>query len=220
MFYGWPMSAVAWLLYGLGVMPFYTWGFLLPEMLSELGLSRAQGGLIFGVGLLAGGLVSPLVGIALTRFGSRRTMTAGYLASAVGYYLTSQAQGLWSLVFVYGVFAMMVNAFAVVLPTQTLASTWFVKYRARVLAGLLTAGGIMAPLIYRLNAWLVVNASWRTGWMVVAALCVVLGIVAYAVIRDAPETVGQLPDGAKDQAALDTSAAKSQGERCGSMGCT
>ncbi len=209
-FYGWPMSAVAWLLYGLGVMPFYTWGFLLPEMLEELGLSRAQGGLAFGVGLLAGGLASPLVGVALTRFGARRTMTAGYLASAIGYYLTSQAQGLWSLVLVYGVFAMMVNSFAVVLPTQTLASTWFVKYRARVLAGLLTAGGVMAPLIYRLNAWLVVNATWRIGWVVVAVLCVVLGMVAYAVIRDAPESVGQLPDGAKDQAEIESSRPKGQ----------
>ena len=46
-FYGWPMAAVAWLLYGLGVMPFYSWGFLLPEMLEELGLSRADGGLVY-----------------------------------------------------------------------------------------------------------------------------------------------------------------------------
>ena len=48
-FYGWYLMAVAWLLYGLQVAGFYSWGFYLPEMTRDLGLSRAGGGVVFGV---------------------------------------------------------------------------------------------------------------------------------------------------------------------------
>ena len=204
-FYGWPMSAVAWLLYGFGVMPFYSWGFLLPEMLAELDLSRADGGLAFGVGVLCGGLASPWVGVALTRYGTRRTMTAGFLLSAVAYLMLSRANGLWSVILVYGVFSTTVHAFATVLPTQNIASTWFLRYRARMLAFLLTASGILAPVMFSVNAWLVNTASWRTGWVVIGVLQGVLGVLAWLVIRDSPESVGQLQDGARSEAELERS---------------
>lgn len=202
-FYGWPMSVVAWLLYGFGVMPFYSWGFLLPEMLADLGLTRADGGLAFGVGVLCGGFASPWVGVALTRYGTRRTMTVGFLLSAVAYMLLSRAGGLLSVVLFYGVFSATMHAFATVLPTQNIASTWFLRYRARMLAFLLTASGVLAPLMYAVNAWLVQEASWRTGWVVIGGLQAVLGVVAWLVIRDSPEAVGQLQDGARSQEDLD-----------------
>lgn len=203
-FYGWPMSAVAWVLYGLGVMPFYSWGFLLPEMLEELQLSRADGGSIFGAGVLCGGLASPWVGVALTRFGIRRTMTAGFLVSSLAYFLLSQATSFWYLVLVYGVFSASTHAFATVLPTQTIASTWFLKYRARMMAVLLTASGLLAPVIFALNAWLVSHASWRSGWLVIGGLNLVLGLVAFLAIRDSPESVGQLQDGARSREELES----------------
>ena len=46
-FYGWPLVAVGWVLYGFGVAPvFYSWSFYLPEILEDLSLTRAQGGSI------------------------------------------------------------------------------------------------------------------------------------------------------------------------------
>ena len=203
-FYGWPMAVVAWFLYGLGVMPFYSWGFLLPEMLEELSLSRAQGGAIYGVGLLFGGLASPWVGVAIGRFGTRATMTFGFVVSSIAYFLMGWANGFWYLVVVYGVFSSAVHAFATVIPTQNIASTWFLRYRARVMAVLLSAAGIMAlTVVYPANAWLVENANWRTGWVAIGALNVVLGIVALIVIRDSPESIGQFQDGAKSREELD-----------------
>ncbi len=209
-FYGWKMAGVAWLLYGFGVMPFYSWGFFLPEMLDELELTRGDGGLVYGVGLLFGGLAAPWVGVALGRFGTRRTMTAGFLLSSVAFFLTSAAQSLWYLIVVYGALAATTSAFATVLPTQNIASTWFVKYRSRVLAFLLTAAGIIAPVIYAINTWLVNTASWRQGWLVIGAITATLGVLAYLFIRDSPESIGQLPDGALSQDDLD--AARPTGE--------
>lgn len=103
-FYGWPLAVVVWLLYGLQVAGYYSWGFYLPEMSEELGISRASGGLVFGVSLFCAGAAAPLVGMAITRFGLRRVMTAGFAVSVFGYLATSRAQSFWQLLVVYGIF--------------------------------------------------------------------------------------------------------------------
>jgi MFS family permease len=200
-FYGWPLVGVAWLLYGLQVAGFYSWGFYLPEMSKELGLSRANGGAVFGVATFCAGAAAPLVGMAITRFGLRAVMTAGFAVSAIGYLLTSRAQTFWQLVMIYGVLTAGTHAFATVVPTQTLASTWFVRYRARVMGVLLGSAGIIAPLIYMTNAWLLQVTTWRTGWVLIGVLNLLLALIAVALVRNSPESIGQRPDGAPPPAA-------------------
>ena len=138
-------------------------------------------------------------------------MTAGFLVSSIAYFMMGWATGFWYLIIVYGVFSASTHAFATVIPTQNLASTWFLKYRSRVMAVLLSASGVMAlTVIYPANAWLVANATWRSGWVVIGALNVALGILAYAVIRDSPESIGQLQDGASSQKDLDVYRSKGE----------
>ncbi|MEM9409136.1 MAG: MFS transporter, partial [Acidobacteriota bacterium] len=163
-FYGWRLAVVAFFLYGCQVVGYYGWGFYLPEALEELDMTRAQGGLVFGLYSLVGGLVSPLVGVALGRFGLRWTMAAGFLLSSLGYYGIGQSQSMLHLLLTFGVWTAGTHAFATVIPTQTLASTWFVKYRARVLAALLSAGGLLSVAVYEFLAWVLQVATWRDGW--------------------------------------------------------
>jgi MFS family permease len=195
-FYGWYLIGVAWLLYGLQVAGFYSWGFYLPEMTRDLSLSRASGGAVFGVATFCAGVAAPLVGMAITRWGLRAVMTAGFALSGLGYLATSRAQTFWQLAILYGVFTAGTHAFATIVPTQTLASTWFVRYRARVLAVLMASGGIAAPLIYWSNAKLLQVSTWRTGWVLIGLLNLVLAAIALAFVRDSPESIGQRPDGA------------------------
>jgi MFS family permease len=206
LFYGWPLVGVAWLLYGLQVAGFYSWGFYLPEMSRDLSMSRASGGVVFGVATFCAGAAAPLVGMAIERFGLRATMTAGFAVSAAGYLATSRAQTFWQLIAIYGIFTAGTHAFATVVPTQTLASTWFVRYRARVLGFLLGAAGIIAPLIYMSNAKLLQVTTWRTGWVLIGILNVGLALLAAAFVRDSPESIGQLPDGAAPSTAADARA--------------
>jgi MFS family permease len=202
-FYGWPLVGVAWLLYGLQVAGFYSWGFYLPEMSKDLSLSRASGGLVFGVATFSAGAAAPLVGMAITRFGLRAVMTAGFAVSAVGYILTSRAQTFGQLLVLYGILTAGTHAFATVIPTQTLASTWFIRYRARVMALLLGSASLIAPLIYMSNAKLLQVTTWRTGWVLIGVLNFVLALIAVAFVRNSPEAIGQRPDGAAAGPAAD-----------------
>ncbi|MEE2778036.1 MAG: MFS transporter [Acidobacteriota bacterium] len=198
-FYGWPLAGAVWFLYGLQVAGFYSWGFYLPEMLRDLDMSRAAGGMVFGVQSFCGGAASPFVGMAITRFGLRRVMTLGFGVSALGYFATSTADGFWQLVVFFGIFTASTHAFATVIPTQTLASIWFRKYRARMMAFLLAAGGVCAPVILMLNAQLLQVSTWRTGWVLIGCLNLALAVLAFAMVRDSPESIGQCPDGASAQ---------------------
>ncbi|MEM6704450.1 MAG: MFS transporter [Acidobacteriota bacterium] len=211
-FYGWRLAVVAFFLYGCQVVGYYGWGFYLPEALEELDMTRAQGGLVFGLYSLVGGLVSPLVGVAIGRFGLRWTMAAGFLLSSVGYYGVGQSQSMLHLLLTFGVWTAGTHAFATVIPTQTLASTWFVKYRARVLAALLSAGGLLSVAVYEFLAWVLQVATWRDGWTWIAAINVALGVLALAFVRNSPEALGQLPDGAPDRETLAAWTPKSQAD--------
>ena len=212
-FYGWRMLPFAWLIYGLGAAPFYSWGFFLPEMLEELGLSRADGGWAFGIWSFFGGAVAPLIGVCLTRFGPRLVFTAGFLAVSVAYYLTSRAQDRWDVLLYFGLFAGITHTFSTVLPTQTLASNWFLRYRASALAFLLIAAGLMGPLILKFDAALLTGGgTWRDGWEIIAGLCAGLGVLSFLVLRNSPESMGQLRDGARSLSQLQADADRNEAE--------
>ncbi len=208
-FYGWRMLPVAWLIYGLGAAPFYSWGFFLPEMLEELELNRGTGGLAFTIWSFCGGIVAPLIGICLTRFGPRPVFTAGFLVVSVAYLLTSRAQDRWDVLLFFGLFAGLTHTFSTVLPTQTLATNWFLRWRASALAFLLIAAGLMGPLIVKFDAALLNRGgTWRDGWEIIAGLCAVLGVLSFLVLRNRPESMGQLRDGARSLGELQVSAAE------------
>ncbi len=206
-FYGWRMLPAAWLIYGLGAAPFYSWGFLLPGMLAELEMSRADSGWAFGAWSFFGGAVAPLIGVCLTRFGPRPVFTAGFLAVSVAYWLTSRAQGFWEVMLCFGLFAGVTHTFSTVLPTQTLATNWFLRWRATAMAVLLTAAGIMAPAILYFNSALLEGGgTWRDGWAILAGLSAALGVLSFLTLRNTPESMGQLRDGARSLAELEAAA--------------
>ena len=208
-FYGWRMLPFAWLIYGLGAAPFYSWGFFLPEMLKDLEMTRADSGWAFGIWSFCGGAVAPLIGVCLTRFGPRLVFTAGFLSCGFAYYLTSRAQDRWDVLLYFGVFAGLTHTFSTVLPMQTLATNWFLRWRATALAFLLIAAGVMAPVIfYADNVLLDRGGTWRDGWALIGALCAALGVLSFLVLRNTPESMGQLRDGARSLGQLQAAVAR------------
>lgn len=208
-FYGWRMLPFAWLIYGLGAAPFYSWGVFLPEMLEDLDMTRADSGWAFGIWSFCGGAVAPLIGLCLTRFGPRLVFTAGFLSCGFAYYLTSRAQDRWDVLLYFGVLAGLTHTFSTVLPTQTLATNWFLRWRATAMAFLLIAAALMGPLIYYVdNVILSRGGTWRDGWVIIAALCAALGVLSFLVLRNTPESLGQLRDGARSLGELQAAVAR------------
>jgi MFS family permease len=200
LFYGWILVGVAWIIYGFGISPgYYSWAFFSPEIIADLGLTRGDIGFVFGLFTFVYSGIGPLAGIAISRWGVRIVMTAGSLIAALGFYLLSSADSLLECYLYYGLVAGAGIGLSTILPCQTIATTWFVRYRARAVAIIFIAGGVVGRLVTRFDRWMVEDYSWRDGWTVIAGVSLFLAVLAAIFVRDSPQKLGLLPDGAKGE---------------------
>jgi MFS family permease len=205
-FYGWIIIPVAWLVYGLGISPsYYSFGQFSNAFIEDLGLERSQYGLIFGIFVFLYSGVGPLVGIAQSRIGLRAVMTGGSLIAAIGFLIMSRAENVTTAIIGFSILGGAGVGFSTIIPCQTLGSNWFLKRRARAIAIIFTAGGIVGMLVPKVDQWVLTNFSWREGWLMVAATSFFVAIMCAIFVRNTPEDVGQHRDGITPGDSLDPS---------------
>lgn len=207
-FYGWTLLAVAWVCYGFGISPaYYTWGAFASSLIEELDFDRADIGGVFGLFTFLYSGVGPLVGFSMARWGIRATMTAGFVTSALGLFLMSRADSLLDCYIAFALLGGSGIGFATIVPCQTLGQNWFLKRRALAIAIIFTAGGIVGKIVVRYDAYMLEHYDWRTGWLVLAGVSGCLAIISALLIRDTPEQLGQVRDGASPDRDDETSEA-------------
>jgi MFS family permease len=168
--------------------------FLVP-LQDHFGWSRAAIAGGSAVGALAAGVFSPLVGVWIDRYGSRKVMTAGALVMGTAFASFSLVQALWQLYAINVIAAAGISCVAWI-PNQTLVSNWFEKKRGLAmgiaLAGIGFGGLAMAPFADFLIGWL----GWRLAFAALASLVLffVVAVIA-AVVRTRPADLGLRPDG-------------------------
>ena len=196
-FYGWVILLVAGLCYGFGMPPvYYSWGIFAPRITAELGIDRAAVGGVFGLFNTLHQCVGLLVGLAIARFGLRRVMPAGFCVTAAGLLLLAGADTARACYVGFSVLGGIGVGFSTTVPAQTLGQNWFLRRRARVIGAIFTVGGLVGWLVSRSDTWVLERYDWRTGWVLIAGLSVILGLVAASLVREGPEAVGQRLDGA------------------------
>ena len=85
-FYGWFLLVIVWVLYGFQASPgYYSWTFFAPDIMKELGLTRAQVGNVYGSLTFMFAVTAPLAGRAIARWGARSVLVAGNLIMAAGW---------------------------------------------------------------------------------------------------------------------------------------
>ena len=116
---------------------------------NHFGWSRAAIAGGSAVGALTAGIMGPLVGVWIDRYGSRRVMTIGALVMGCGFGLMSMIRSLWQL-YALNVIGAIGIACVAWIPNQTLISNWFTRKRGMAmgitLAGIGFGGLIMPPL--------------------------------------------------------------------------
>ena len=102
-FYGWRIvsaSFIAWALYG----GFYFYGFsaFFMSLVNEFGWSRAALSGVFSLSRLEGGVLGPVGGFLVDKFGPRKMMILGITIMGIGFILLSRIDSLltFSLVFI------------------------------------------------------------------------------------------------------------------------
>lgn len=196
-FYGWIALIGAMLVYfGMCGDVYYAYGVFLPVMCEDLGWSRFALSGPYTAYLIAGGLIGPLAGISVSKFGARKNIIAGNLVATLGLLGMSFIREIWHAYLFFGIFIGASLAFGTYIATTTIVNDWFTRRRTLAMGLLVAAGGISGFAFPPLISWLISSLGWRLSWVCLAGIHLVLVVVVGGMlIRNKPEEVGQVPDG-------------------------
>lgn len=190
-YYGWwvVFAATGALCVSSGVS-FWAFGLYIDPLEEEFGWSRAEISGAISLAWLVSGLLGPLVGIWVDRYGPRSAMMLGSVLLAVSYFFLATIDTLWELYLLYFISSAF-RAWMFYIPVQALVSRWFTYRRGQAL-GITTAGFGFGGFIFTPLLILIIE-QW--GWRQAYALSGVI-LLAYFLpatiflIRNRPEDVG------------------------------
>ena len=211
-FYGWKLVGVLWTVYLLNMgFPLYAGAIINSYMLKDIAMDRATYGMGFTLANLCTGGLSIVVALAVAKWEVKKTFLIGSALLITGALLMVYWASLpWHYLLGFGILMGSGMSFGSVVPATTTCTRWFVRYRGRAIAIVLTAsafgGFIGAPLI---NKVLAANGEdWRQAWLFVTFIAILAGALVYFFVKEHPEELGQIPDGSAAASPVQTAAAQ------------
>ncbi len=195
-YYGWYMLAGASLMNAFGgTIVWQGFAVFFIPVSESLGITYWQTSLAFALARAENGVLGPITGWALDRFGYMPLILGGTLITGIGYIVLSRTETYIAFMLVY-LFVISIGSSTSFMQATTAAlNTWFIRYRGLVMsvnsAAFRLGGAIMIPLI----SVGVINLGWQTtSWVIGAALIILIAPLAF-LFRRSPESMGLKPDG-------------------------
>src|SRR3990172_9126831 len=168
--------------------------FVLPMAL-EFGWSRTGISGAVSLGSLLGALAAPFIGPLFDRHGSRALLVASaFVMSACCVALA----GTQSLPWFYAAFALSRMTFSTPFDVGTASAVakWFVSRRTAAMSFLAMSTGVGLAVIPFVAQMVIVAHGWRAGWLALAAIVLVIGVLPqWLLLVRQPEDLGLVPDG-------------------------
>jgi sugar phosphate permease len=194
-FYGWWIVAV-----GMGISSLtstlFVYGFsafFIPWR-ESFGWSRALLGGVVGLSRLEGGLIAPVAGWFIDKYGPRRMMFLGIGMMGFGFLALSRVNSLLMLYIVFIGLLAIGSSFGTNRPVEVTIANWFVRRRGRAMGLRTTGSGVGGAAVF-LFALLIEGFGWRTGAIFAGLTLWGVGFPLTWVMRHKPEDMGLLPDG-------------------------
>ncbi len=195
-YYGWIIVIVS--VFGVffsGPGQTYSVSIFIESYLAEFGWSRSFVSSLYSLGTLCAGLLLSFVGRMVDRYGHRKMMPTIIVIFSLACFWMMQVQAPWMLL--VGFFLVrLLGQGSMTLMSTTMVPQWFYNKRGRALS--LMAIGMVGGsfLIPPINARIIRDYGWQTGWQVWGILLLVIMLpIAIVFIRNKPEDIGQEMDG-------------------------
>ena len=184
----------------------FSLGMLLPSMGSSLDLNYSQMGLI-GTGNFVGYMISVVIaGIVAKKIGPRWTITLGLLLVGSSMMFISRAMGFHEVMILY--IATGIGSGFANIPMMGLVSHWFQKTsRGRAAGAMISGNGIAIVLTGIFIPWINLSLGsegWRTSWLVIGILSVLIAGIAATLLRNNPKEKGLDPLGSINGESIST----------------
>ena len=194
MFYGWwIVGASSGMLWLSALLWMHSYGAYVVLLQADFGWSKTVLGFAFALTRIESGILGPVQGWLVDRFGPRLIMSVGTVIFGIGFMLFS---GIDSLLGFYLAFALMalgasLGGFGTLVVSLV---NWFTRHRAKALALAqlgMSIGGLSVPLIIIcLEAF-----GWRATAFYSGVVVLLVGLPLAQVFRHRPQEKGERPDG-------------------------
>jgi sugar phosphate permease len=169
---------------------------LLPEMIKDLHMTKAQAGMVKSAFAITYLVFSPIMGWLTDRIGGRKVISFFCLFLGGGAFLMGKAENLFASTIFFSLVG--IGSAAIWVPTVTLVQEWFGTKKRGLALGILNASsgagfgtmGLFLPVI-------VINYNWRFGWFILGIAGLSLIILNGLFLRDRPENIGLTPLGGR-----------------------
>lgn len=202
LFFGWlivgagmTMQAMVNLLLGSA------FGSYVAVLQQDYGWSKTTFSGAYAMQQIESGLLGPIQGTLIDRFGPRATMRVGVVLFGFGFILFSRMDSIATFYLAFVTIALG-SSLSGYFPITVTVVNWFARRRATAL-GLVSAGmavgGLLAPVV----AWSLSTHGWRTTAFTSGLLIMLIGLPITGLMRHTPEAYGERPDGRTTPAAAD-----------------
>lgn len=189
-----------------------TFGFAIPGIQAEFGVSKETLGWVSAALLWSYAIGQAINGNIGDKFGGRRVMSAGAILSCIANWAASFATGVVSLGALWGL-----NGYFQALgwaPGSRLLSNWFGKHERGKIFGFYVFAAGMASVLSFVTSIVVVHTlalDWRWIFRLPVLLMLVGGIAFYLIARERPEDLGfRSPHDDNDDSAADAAVAEDE----------
>ena len=196
LFYGWWIVLATFIVLFIGFCSgFYTVSVFMEPIQHAFGWSRTQISLSFTIAALLVGFLSPVVGLAVARFGVKKVQLFGAFVVGFGMIVGSFIRALWQFYTVYIIVAVGLSCVSLI-TCQTIISHWFEKSRGTAMGLIMTGIGLGGMVMVFIASMIIDTYGVRWAYRVLGVMVVFIVVpIIMAVIRNRPEDLGLLPDG-------------------------
>ena len=194
-FYGWIVLSLSFVAMTITSGIRNSFSVFYVVILNQFGWSRASTAGVFSVNVIVYGIMAPLAGTLVDRFGPKKVVLTGAIILALTTALCSRINTIAHFYFLFGLGGAIGHSL-VGFPVQVpVLAHWFVKRRGLVF-GIFTSGFGLSFLVVALAQYFITQFGWRTSFILLGlliALTLLPLITLFA--RHRPEDMGLFPDG-------------------------
>lgn len=164
----------------------YGFGMFVEPLEQEFGWTRTQINLSLSIGLVSG-LLSPLVGWGVDKYGSRVIMTVSLVTVAASFLLRAGMTELWQW---YALSALLAVGFpGTFLPIGKLVGTWFPATRGRMMGTAITGNNVFGLVGVPLMSLVIQTEGWRLAYTIIGCGVMIVAVGVWFIVRSAPQPV-------------------------------